>query len=442
MEPGLAWVFLLSPVPELWMLQEKCAAYSLLKAESKSDMCRKWAAEIKGARLYDVIGDPRERWIAFELRRRAITGRIEGARLAFQAIPGRGGLRLDGMDLNPARFSMGALLSKDPPEPEPDTPPLRRWRERWGNELEAALQGRMDDVLDGDSPLMRRHVEWSLQRAEKLLLQPIEQAEDRKRVRERQRLERYGEALENDCARHQSMLSLKEPATKLQSELWRLKGATHRAELLDGTSIELPPGQRAEEAVQRWFSSVKKAQRGLARVVLLEHERQRQLEELDALCGQEIAVTIQNRAPTKKPRALGGGEKKKVKIEKPGKRADGKGNAYRSLMLDGFEVLIGKGDADNDNLTFKVAAPYDFWLHAASVPGSHVVIRNPDKLAEPPRSVLERAAELAAFYSKAREGGKTEVHWCRVADVNKPRGFAPGKVILKSYKGLKVYPRE
>jgi predicted ribosome quality control (RQC) complex YloA/Tae2 family protein len=123
------------------------------------------------------------------------------------------------------------------------------------------------------------------------------------------------------------------------------------------------------------------------------------------------------------------------------KRKDGKGAAYRSVMVEGFEVLIGKGDADNDALTFKVGAPLDFWMHVASVPGSHVIVRNPDKLSELPREVLERAAQLAAWHSKARDGGKVEVHVCRVADVSKPRGFAPGKVLLRQFKGLRVYPR-
>ena len=129
-------------------------------------------------------------------------------------------------------------------------------------------------------------------------------------------------------------------------------------------------------------------------------------------------------------------------MEKETKRQDGKGRAFRSVMVEGFEVLIGKGDADNDALTFKVGNPCDFWLHVASMPGSHVLIRNPDKVSEPPREVIERAAQLAAFFSKAREGGKVEVHFCRVADVSKPRGFAPGKVMLKTYKSVRVYPKE
>jgi predicted ribosome quality control (RQC) complex YloA/Tae2 family protein len=111
-------------------------------------------------------------------------------------------------------------------------------------------------------------------------------------------------------------------------------------------------------------------------------------------------------------------------------------------MVDGFEILVGKADEDNDRLTFAIGEPRDFWLHVAGPAGSHVVVRNPDALEELPRPVLERAAELAAFYSKARGArGKVEVHLCRVADVSKPRGFPPGQVLLRRWQAVKVYPR-
>jgi predicted ribosome quality control (RQC) complex YloA/Tae2 family protein len=120
-----------------------------------------------------------------------------------------------------------------------------------------------------------------------------------------------------------------------------------------------------------------------------------------------------------------------------------KGRPYRSLSLEGFEVLVGKGDAENDDLTFGVGEPHDFWLHVAGPPGSHVVVRNPDRLESLPRPVLEAAAALAAWHSKARGSrGKVEVHVCRVADVSKPRGFEPGQVLLKRWDSVKVYARE
>lgn len=435
-EAGMAWVFLLNPAQELWLLHEKDPAFQLLRAEAKVDLSRRWLGELKGARLEDLEGDPRERWIAMLWRRRAITGRIEVMRFAFQAIPGRGGLRLDGLDLNPARLGLGALLSGAAPEVEADTPPLRRWRERFGEAWEAALAGEREDVLPGEGPLMARHRAWSLERAAKLLLSPKQAGEERKLRLEAERLERYGQGLEADRLRHRAALDLKIPATALSAELWRLKGQAGTVELENGQRLELPPGQRAEETVQRWFAAAKRAERGLLRVDQLERDRQRQVRELQRRMGEGVqmpTITVQKNKESKRMEKTPG---------RPDKRADGKGKAHRSLMVEGFEVLIGKGDADNDNLTFKVANGVDFWLHVANVPGSHVIVRNPDRVSELPRPVLERAAQLAAFYSKARDAGKVEVHWCRAADVSKPRGFEPGKVLLKRFQAVRVYPKE
>ncbi len=117
-----------------------------------------------------------------------------------------------------------------------------------------------------------------------------------------------------------------------------------------------------------------------------------------------------------------------------------KGRRYKTVVVEGYEVLIGKGDADNDELTFALAAPEDFWLHVAGgVPGSHVVIRNPDKLDALPRAVVERAAELAARHSKARDARRVDVHLCRVADVSKPRGAPPGQVELRRWERVRVH---
>lgn len=120
-----------------------------------------------------------------------------------------------------------------------------------------------------------------------------------------------------------------------------------------------------------------------------------------------------------------------------------RGRGHKALKLLGFEILVGKGDQDNDRLTFGLAEPRDVWLHVAGVPGSHVIVRNPDGLPELPRDVLEAAAQLAAFHSRAKGSrGKVEVHVCRVADVSKPRGFAPGEVRLRRYDSLKVYAKD
>jgi len=119
-----------------------------------------------------------------------------------------------------------------------------------------------------------------------------------------------------------------------------------------------------------------------------------------------------------------------------------KGRPYRKVVVDGFEILIGKGDQENDRLTFEVAEPHDLWLHVAHHSGSHVVIRTPDDGAHIPEAVIERAAELAAWFSNARgRRGKVEVHLCRAGEVYKPRSFEPGKVMLQNWRALRVYPK-
>jgi predicted ribosome quality control (RQC) complex YloA/Tae2 family protein len=113
--------------------------------------------------------------------------------------------------------------------------------------------------------------------------------------------------------------------------------------------------------------------------------------------------------------------------------------ARRFLSSDGFEILVGRGSAANDALTFKVARPSDLWLHAADYPGSHVVVRNPTR-AELPHRTLVEAARLAAFYSKAGQDTLVDVRYTQRKFVSKPRGAAPGLVRLSQFKTIAVTP--
>jgi predicted ribosome quality control (RQC) complex YloA/Tae2 family protein len=118
-----------------------------------------------------------------------------------------------------------------------------------------------------------------------------------------------------------------------------------------------------------------------------------------------------------------------------------KGKPYRTIRIEGFEVLVGKGSEENDHLTFEVAAAHDIWMHVDDgTPGSHVVIRLPDGH-EPPKSVIETAAAITAWYSKARDKKIVGVCWCRASHVTKPRGAPAGLVQITNEKTLKVTPK-
>lgn len=118
----------------------------------------------------------------------------------------------------------------------------------------------------------------------------------------------------------------------------------------------------------------------------------------------------------------------------------GRSIARRFVSPDGWTVLVGRTAADNDVLSLKLGAARDFWFHIASGPGSHVVVRNPDKADRMPRATQDFAAALAARYSKAKAGGKVAVHLTTCDQVSKPRRFAAGKVTLGRHKTVYGQP--
>ena len=134
-----------------------------------------------------------------------------------------------------------------------------------------------------------------------------------------------------------------------------------------------------------------------------------------------------------------------VKIEKltvklRDRKTDSFTSARRFVSSEDFEILVGKASKDNDFLTFRVAKSSDLWLHAADYPGSHVIIKNPNRKEIPPKTLLE-AAQIAAFYSSAREQPKVAVHYTQKKFVNKPKGAAFGLVSLSSFKTILVEPK-
>ncbi|HEX8288613.1 MAG TPA: NFACT family protein [Pyrinomonadaceae bacterium] len=114
--------------------------------------------------------------------------------------------------------------------------------------------------------------------------------------------------------------------------------------------------------------------------------------------------------------------------------------ARRFESSENYEILVGKGSKDNDFLTFRIAKSLDLWLHAADYPGSHVVVKNPNRTEIPPKTLLE-AAQIAAFYSQARTQPKVAVHYTPKKFVNKPKGANPGLVSLSSFKTILVEPK-
>lgn len=132
---------------------------------------------------------------------------------------------------------------------------------------------------------------------------------------------------------------------------------------------------------------------------------------------------------------------KKVRVGKKRKKDASPRIPFRTFISsDGYEILVGKGAKDNDELTFKYSKDNDFWLHAAGSPGSHVVVRNKDKLDKCPARTLEEAASLAAFFSKQKSSTKVQIHYTLRKHVRRIKGAPPGTVRIQSYMGLLAVP--
>ncbi len=107
----------------------------------------------------------------------------------------------------------------------------------------------------------------------------------------------------------------------------------------------------------------------------------------------------------------------------------------------GWVILAGRTDRDNDYLSLKLAAPDDWWFHVRGMPGSHVILRPENgNRQEAGRELLKTAAAVAAWHSKARNGGVTAVTCTRARFVSKPRGAKPGTVSVRRETVLKVRP--
>jgi len=105
---------------------------------------------------------------------------------------------------------------------------------------------------------------------------------------------------------------------------------------------------------------------------------------------------------------------------------------------DGFSILVGRNNKQNDQLSLKFAEKTDIWLHTQLITGSHVLILTDGE--NPPDRTIEEAAVIAAVNSSGRDSGLVPVDYCLARYVKKPVGAKPGKVIFTNYKTAFVKP--
>jgi predicted ribosome quality control (RQC) complex YloA/Tae2 family protein len=131
----------------------------------------------------------------------------------------------------------------------------------------------------------------------------------------------------------------------------------------------------------------------------------------------------------------------KIKQEVHKKSEEDIKSKFRHYIIDGkYNVYVGKDSKSNDLLTMKFAKQNDYWFHARSVSGSHVVLKNEYPKEGIPKNILKSAASIAAYHSKAKTSGMVPVSYTQKKYVTKKKGMDPGKVALLREDVLIVKP--
>ncbi|HEX5000465.1 MAG TPA: NFACT family protein [Terriglobia bacterium] len=203
-------------------------------------------------------------------------------------------------------------------------------------------------------------------------------------------------------------------------------------------TIELDQALTLRENIDKMFRLAEKAARGKPVAARqLEEVRQRragvaeQLRRLQAIKDWDTWLAVSTR--------LGKGSQPNQRRAMP--EGSGSRRRFRSAIIDGCQVFVGRSSRENDEITFEIAGPNDFWLHVADYTGSHVVVRNPEGRQNLDEGILVKAAQVAAYYSQARNSSKVEVRYTRRKNVVKPRKAKPGMVRLMEFKSIEVEPK-
>lgn len=201
--------------------------------------------------------------------------------------------------------------------------------------------------------------------------------------------------------------------------------------------IELSPALSGAKNAQRYYklyTKLKNAETEVAKQIKAATEDLEYLESTLALTENSTSESDLNAIRTELSeqgylKKRNSGKKNKTQTSKP----------MHYVSSDGFDIYVGKNNTQNDYLTLKFANSGDIWFHTKNIHGSHTVIKlGTDK--NVPEQTMREAAQLAAYYSKARESSQVPVDYTQIKNVRKPNGAKPGMVIYDNYNTVYVTP--
>ena len=208
-------------------------------------------------------------------------------------------------------------------------------------------------------------------------------------------------------------------------------------------AIALDPEKNAIQNAQNLYKRAGKLKRARSAVEPLIAEVQPEIQYLEQVEDAITALsfinelsdrnqTLENLEALKEIRdeLIGQGYMEELEYGRRSPNAPSNTNFLRYLTPSRFELLIGRNNRQNDQLTFRQAGDYDLWFHAQEIPGSHVLMRvEPGAVAD--EADLQFAADLAAYYSRSRQSESVAVVYTEPKHVYKPKGAKPGIGLYK-----------
>ncbi len=198
--------------------------------------------------------------------------------------------------------------------------------------------------------------------------------------------------------------------------------------------VNLNPKLSPKKNVDAYFDKAKSERIGLVKSRELYEKLQNEFTQL-----KEFEKRVEKTEEPEELRKL----MKELKMPTTGTthKSDDMKDKFKHYIIEGkYNVFVGKDSKNNDLLTMKFAKQNDYWFHARSVPGSHVVLRIDNSKESVPKPILKTAASLAAFHSKAKTAGVVPVSYTFKKYVVKKKGMEPGKVALLKEDVLLVKP--
>ena len=257
----------------------------------------------------------------------------------------------------------------------------------------------------------------------------------------------YDRAVRKQTARREELAqsekadSLRLYGELLQANLWAIQKGDRQVTVEnyytgEPVTIRLDPRLSPNENAQKYFKDYKKKQTAHAMLQKLLVEGEAEIEylatvlyEVNAAPGEqalnEIRVELKSQGYLKY-------YKQRDKRQKPA-------DFLRYRSSDGFEILVGRNNVQNDKLTLHTARGKDLWFHVQKAPGSHAVVLSHGQ--DIPDATKQEAAELAVLHSSQNGGAKVAVDTTEVKNIWKANGAKPGMVLYEVYTTVYVTPR-